>query len=232
MDGSVLGRRFRLDPRSEDGQTVTVIGVIATFTMNQPGGALRPALLVPLRQQPARFVSLAVHVKGDPADFAPRLSAVVREVDADTPAYWVRTYADAIREATFAERLLAKVFAALGVIALILAGAGLYGVMAFNVGQRTREIGVRRALGAQNSSVLRNLVSRVVWQLAIGLLIGLGLGLPFARMLSGAIPTIETSDALVVSVALVVLTMATLLALIVPARRALRVDPMIALRHE
>ena len=231
-EGSVIGRRFRLSPRQQDGPTVTVVGVVGSLWMDRPGDPWRPALLVPLRQQPARFVTLAMRVKGDPAAFAPRLSTLIREVDADTPAYWVRTYEQAIREATFSERLLAKVFAALGVIALVLAAAGLYGVMAFNVGQRTREIGVRRALGARSANVLRDLVVRIGWQLGIGLVIGLGLGIPFARSLSGALPSIETSYGLVVSIALVVLIAATALAVILPARRALRVDPMVALRHE
>jgi predicted permease len=231
-EGSVVGRRFRLSPRQPDGPTVTVVGVVDSLWMDRPGDPWRPAVLVPLRQQPARFVSLAVRVKGDPGAFAPRLSALIREVDADTPAYWVRTYDEAIREATFSERLLAKVFAALGVIALVLAAAGLYGVMAFNVGQRTREIGVRRALGARSGNVLRDLVVRIGWQLGVGLVIGLGLGIPFARALSGALPSIETSDGLVISSSLIVLIAASVLAVIVPARRALRVDPMIALRHE
>ena len=231
-EGSVLGRRFRLSPRQEDGPTVTVVGVVGSLWMDRPGDPKRPALLAPLRQQPSRFVSLAVRVKGEPASFAPRLAQLIREVDADTPAYWVRTYDEAIREATFSERLLAKVFAALGVIALVLAAAGLYGVMAFSVGQRTREIGVRRALGARNANVLRDLILRIGWQLGVGLVIGLGLGIPFARSLSGALPSIETSDGLVVSTSLLVLIAATVMAVIVPARRALRVDPMIALRHE
>ncbi|MEZ5463169.1 ADOP family duplicated permease [Dokdonella sp.] len=231
-NGSVVGQRVLLDPRDEEAHEVTIVGVVAGLTMEQPGGPHRPSLLVPLRQQPARFVSLAIKLKGEPAAFAPRLSELIREVDADTPAYWVRTYADAIREATFAERLLAKVFAALGVIALVLAAAGLYGVMAFNVGQRTREIGVRRALGARNASVLQDLTRRVGWQLSAGLLIGLGLGIPFARMLSGALPTIQSSQTLVVLTAVVVLSLATVFAVLVPARRALRVDPVVALRHE
>ncbi|MGB0135487.1 ADOP family duplicated permease [Dokdonella sp.] len=230
--GSIVGQRVRLDPRDEDGPEVTVIGVVADMRLTPPGGQPRPALLVPLRQSPSRFVSLAVKVQGDPAAFMPRLNELIREVDADTPAYWVRTYAQALREETFAERLLAKIFAALGVIALVLAGAGLYGVMAFNVGQRTREIGVRRALGARNSTVLQDLVRRVGWQLAIGLLVGLGLGIPFARMLSGALPAIQSSEALVALTTIVVLSLATACAVVIPARRALRVDPVVALRHE
>jgi len=171
-------------------------------------------------------------VHGDPAAFAPRLSDLIREVDADTPAYWVRTYAQTIREKTFTERLLAQVFGAFGAIALILAGAGLYGVMAFAVAQRTREIGVRRALGASAGSVLRDLATLTGTQLGIGLALGLALGIPFARVLAGALDSIEGGGVLVVLAVLLVLGLAAALAVAVPARRALRVDPMVALRHD
>jgi len=230
--GPVLGQRFRLNPREPSSPLLTVIGVVEGLTMSQPGTPVHPALLVPLRQQPARFVSLAVRVHGDPAAFAPRLSDLIRAVDADTPAYWVRTYAQTIREKTFTERLLAQVFGAFGAIALILAGAGLYGVMAFAVAQRTREIGVRRALGASAGSVLRDLATLTGTQLGIGLALGLALGIPFARVLAGALDSIEGGGVLVVLAVLLVLGLAAALAVAVPARRALRVDPMVALRHD
>ena len=136
-----------------------------------------PALLTPLRQQPARFVSLAIRVKGDPLAFAPALAEHVREVDADTPTYWVRSYDQVMRQATFDQRLLAQMFAAFGIVALILAGAGVYGVIAFNVTQRTREIGVRRALGASSRNVFSQILGRSGWLVGGGLAIGLGLGL-------------------------------------------------------
>lgn len=230
--GSVLGKRFRLSPRRADAPTVTVVGVVDSVQLDEPGGVRRPALFVPLRQQPARFVSIAVRVDGDPAAFSPRLADAIREVDADTPAYWVNTYAQAIHAASFSERLLARVFGVFGAIALVLAAAGLYGVLAFNVGQRTREIGVRRALGAPSTSVVRDLARRTLWQLGLGLALGLGLGIPLARLLSGALDKLAGIGAGVVVAAIVALTVAALFALLIPARRALRVDPMVALRHE
>ncbi|HET9033604.1 MAG TPA: ADOP family duplicated permease [Dokdonella sp.] len=228
----MVGRRFRLDPRDKDAALVTVVGVIPALRMGEPDNRLRPTLLVPLRQNPARFVSLGIHVKGDPAAFAPRLVEDLREVAPDTPAYWVRSYADAIREATFATRLLAKIFAAFGVLALALAGAGLYGVVAFNVGQRTREIGVRRALGASPASVLRDVLTRAGWQVGLGLALGLGCGLALARVLTSVLNSPGSSHALTIVGAIVVLMAAATIAVVVPARRALRVDPMEALRHE
>lgn len=230
--GDVVGRRFRLDARTADGPTLTVIGVIAPIKLNSPGDVAQPVMLAPLRQDPARFVSLAVRVRGTPDAFAPRLNAIMHQVDADTPLYWVRDYATVIREATFGERVVAQLFGVFGVIALVLAAAGLYGVMAFSVGQRTREIGVRRALGAPAGQVLRSIFGRAGWQIGIGLAVGVAAGLPLARLLSGALHSITTSDSLAVVTALAVLMAASAVAVIVPARRALRVDPIEALRHE
>ncbi|MGA9335627.1 MAG: ADOP family duplicated permease [Rudaea sp.] len=230
--GDVIGKRFRLDPRDKDSRLLTVVGVVPALWMDRPGEPTRPAMLVPLRQQPARFVSLGIHVNGDPAAFAPKLADDIRQVAADTPAYWVRTYAQAIRQATFSTRMLAKMFAGFGLLALALAGAGLYGVVAFNVTQRTREIGVRRALGAQPASVLRNVLARAGWQVGIGVTIGLGLGLGLTRALTSVLHSSGGINVISVIGALAVLIGAAAIAMIVPARRALRVDPMTALRHE
>ncbi|GAA0719668.1 ADOP family duplicated permease [Dokdonella soli] len=228
---SVLGRQFRLDPRDPKGTTVTVIGVIGTLTLDTPGQPIQPAMLVPLSQNVFRIASIAVRTQGDPLAFAPRLAEVMREVDADTPLYWLRDYPAVIRNMTIGERSVAKSFGAFGIIALILAAAGLYGVMSFTVGRRTREIGVRRALGAPTLPILRNVFGRSLLQLGGGLVIGVVAGLLFARQLTGSLQSIEATDSLAVLGALGVLTLAATLAVIVPVRCALRVDPMVALRN-
>jgi predicted permease len=230
--GDVIGRRFKLDPRNSDGPTVTVVGVFAALRLDNPGDVPHPDLLVPLRQEPARFVSLVVRLHGDPNAFAPRLNAIMRTVDPDTPLYWVRDFAAVLAEATFGEHVVAQLFAIFGAIALILAGAGLYGITAFSVGQRTREIGVRRALGAPARQVLRHLFTRTGWQLALGIVAGIVVGVPLAQVLTGSLQTINGVDALTPLIALAILAAAGLLAVLVPARRALRIDPTEALRHE
>ncbi len=229
---SILGRQFRLDPRGAEDTTVTIVGVSAPVMLNAPGSAPPPGLFVPLRQLPFKIASIAVRTRGDALAFAPHLAEVMREVDGDTPIYWVRDYAAILHSMSFSERTVAQSFEMFGLVALLLAGAGLYGVMAFAVGQRTREIGVRRALGATRWTVLRNLFARNLAQLAIGLALGLAVGIPFSHQLSASLRTIEPGGAGVVLGALLVLGGAAVLAVIVPARRALRVDPMTALRHE
>ncbi len=230
--GPVLGRQFRIEPRDPNGATVTVIGVIGPVKLNPPGDPPLPTMLTPLRQGLFRIASIAVRTHGDANAFAPRLNQIMHTVDADTPLYWVRDYAAVIRNVTFGERVVAQSFGAFGVIALILAGAGLYGVMAFAVGQRTREIGVRRALGAPPSRVLRHVFGRSLLQLGVGLALGLAAGIPFTRLLTGSLRTIQGNDLSAIGIALGVLILAAGMAVIVPARRALRVDPIEALRHE
>jgi predicted permease len=229
---SIIGRQFRLDPRGPEDTTVTVVGVSGPVNLDAPGGTPSPSLLVPLRQVPFKIVSVAVRTRGPALAFAPALADAMRDVDADTPLYWVRDYAEIRRSMSFGERVVAQSFTLFGIVALLLAGAGLYGVMAFAVGQRTREIGVRRALGASRGAVLRALFARNFVQLGIGLSFGLAAGIPFAQQLSASLRTIEPGGLAVVLGTLLVLACAAALAAAVPARRALRVDPMTALRHE
>jgi predicted permease len=229
---SVLGRRFRLDPRSPDSVSVTIIGVLDAVTLDAPGSAPPPTMLVPLRQSPFKIASIAVRTRGDAMAFTPRLVAAMKEEDADVPLYWIRDPSAVARSMSFGERTIARSFSAFGAIALLLAAAGLYGVMAFAVAQRTHEIGVRRALGASRRGVLRSLFARTFVQLGLGLALGVAAGVPFAHLLSTSLRTIAPGSVPVVLAALLVLAVAAALAALVPARRALRVDPMVALRHE
>lgn len=230
--GSVLGRRFRLEPDNPQGALVTIVGVIKRIQLDDLDDPVRPALLRPLRQAPERFVSLAMRTRGQPLAFAPRFNEILREVEPDTPAYWVRAYDQVIREATFGEYILEKLFLVLGGISLFLAGTGMYGVIAFNVRQRTREIGVRRALGAPSGTVLRSLLGRSAVQIGVGLLLGMALAWPFSRQLISSLHGFDADNPQVYAVVFGILVAAALFAIFVPARRALRVDPIVALRHD
>ncbi len=228
----VLGRQFRLDPRDPEGAMVTVVGVVGGLKLDGPMDPTLPSMLVPLRQSPFRIASIVVRTRGEPLAFSARLGEIMRTVDADTPLYWIRDFPGVMQNQTIGEHMVAQSFGVFGVLALLLAGAGLYGVVAFSVAQRTREIGVRRALGAPSRKMLRSLFGRTLLQLGIGLGIGLLVGVPFAQMLSGSLPGMATSNTPIILIVLGVLILAAMLAVIIPARRALRVDPMVALRHE
>lgn len=231
-NASVLGRQFRIDPSDADGATVTVVGVTESLGLVSPQEPRYPSMLVPLRQSPNVYGIIAIRTHGDANAYAPRLREIMRTIDADTPLYAVGDYAKFNHRNTANERQNAQWFGISGLIALAIAGVGLYGVMAFTVGQRTREIGVRRALGAPTALILGNLFKRSAWQLVVGIALGFLFGIPFAHLLARYSGSIEVRDPLVEVTVFLVLMLAAALAVIVPAHRALRVDPIEALRHE
>ncbi len=228
----ILGRSFRFDPRESTSAPVTIVGVVGSVTLEPSGAMPLPTMLVPFRQAPFKIASIAVRTRGDANAFVPRLHELMREVDADTPLYWVRDYTAVLNDMSFDERLVTERFALFGLIALCLAAASLYGVMAFMVVRRTREIGVRRALGAPAWRVLSELFARLVLHLALGLGIGLGVGVALSRLLSQSLPSIAAGSMLDLATVALVLASVAALAAAVPAVRALRVDPMVALRSE
>ena len=159
----------------------------------------------------------------------PRFQELLRIQDPDTPAYWLRTYEEVMRVAMAGERVLSGMFGAFGLAALVLAGAGLYGLIAQLVGQRTREIGVQRALGANGAAVLRNILRSTMPQVLAGIGVGMLLAVPFANRISSILPEV-TLDASAVLLLMLILGSVATVAVWVPARRALAVDPSVALR--
>jgi ABC-type antimicrobial peptide transport system permease subunit len=207
-----------------------VIGIVGAVALSEPTEPPQPAMLIPLRQGPFRVASIGVRAHEASAALVPQLNKLMREIDADTPLSF-HDYAAVVKGQVRTVRIVAGWFEVLGTVALMLAGAGLYGVMAVSVGRRTREIGVRRALGAPSRQILRDLFTRSIVQLVVGVAVGLAVGIPFARLLDDSlIATGYSSDPVVALSVVLVMILATVLAIIVPARRALRVDPITALR--
>ncbi len=227
-----LGQRLQTDPQSDDTDTMTVIGVVAPMHLEDADDPVHPTLLVPLRQHPARFATFAVHTRGDAAAFAPRLAEIVRSEHADVPVYWSRTQQRAIEMGRIGPVILTQIFTGVGLLALVLASAGLYGVLAFAVEQRTREIGIRRAIGAHRGEILGVVGRRVIWQVALGLGIGVILAVPWSGLL--AVPVMQTRgyDVVVFTIVVGVIVLVSAAAALAPLRRALRVDPIVALRYE
>jgi len=226
-----LGQKLKYAPDDPESKVLTVVGTFEQVQLEDVDDPHRPALFVPIEQNGSRFVTIATRVRGDPLAFAPRLAELVRGQNADTPVYWVRTQARAIEMGRIGPVLIAQVFSGVGLLALVLAAAGLYGVLSFAVTQRTREIGVRRAVGASQAAVVRTVGDRILWQLGIGLVIGCAIAWPWSSLLlDTAIEAERDPSTFLLAIGTIVL--AALFAAIVPLRRALRVDPLIALRHE
>lgn len=231
-----LDRTLVLYPGKSYAQKLTVVGVIQTLQLADALERPRPSLLIPLSQSagasPLHAVGLAVHTRAPAGAFRQHLTAAVHAVDPQAAVYRVVTQARMMQVSRLGLTVLADVFAAVGLIALLLAAAGLYGVLAFAVAQRTRELGIRRAIGAGNGAIVRTVAHQLAWQLGLGLLIGLVLAVPWSGMLAD--PNLHTrahDPAVFVPVLLVVIG-ASLVAALVPTIRALRVDPAVALRYE
>lgn len=227
-----VGQRVQVD--GDDGEWVTVVGIVGNFVTSSTDfyTGIQPAIFRPLAQTSPRFVSFAVAVDGDPN----RLRADVRDamlrVDADTPIYWLRTFDDVSAMAMFDQRLVAVLFAVIGTIATILTVTGLYAVLAYAVGQRTREIGVRRALGAQDNSIVRMVVGQGWRQYLVGTAVGLAVAVLFAQLLQAILIGVRSYDPVTFAGVVVMLGALALVSAWVPTQRALKVQPMVALRQD
>lgn len=232
-DEDPIGSQVALgDPDNPETEWRTVVGVSEAIFMDGIDDPVRPAALVPLRQKPNQRLTVAVHTRGDPLALAETLRETVREMDRDIPVYWVRTFNDWIWAGNFPGRSISILFSIFAVIAVVLAAAGIYGVLAYSVSQRTREIGVRRALGAVDGRILNMVLGQGMLQLGIGLGAGLLCAIGFARLLSSYLSGVSPFDPLTLTVVALILFAVALFASLLPALRALRVNPLEALRHE
>ncbi|AND69777.1 hypothetical protein ATSB10_23230 [Dyella thiooxydans] len=234
--GDALGRTLVLWPGRTQARRLTVIGVIEPLQLDRLLERSLPGLLLPLDQsvgqRPLHDVGLAVRTHAVAGRFERQLIDAVRAVDPQAAVYGVRSQAAAVAEGRVYLTVLTSVFGALGLVALLLAGAGLYGVLAFSVAQRTREIGIRRAIGAGHGAILRDSGRQLLWQLGIGLGIGLLLSVPWSNVLADpGLHTRAHDPAVFVTVFLLVAGV-SMLASLVPLLRALRVAPAVALRYE
>ncbi|MBB6185360.1 putative permease [Oleiagrimonas soli] len=231
-----LDQKLVLYPGKPWARTLTVVGVIQSLQMDSMLERPRPGLLVPLQQSatfsPLHDVGLAVRTHADASTFAPQLIDAVHSVDPQAAVYAVRSQADAMATARVGLVVLTGVFSALGLVALLLAAAGLYGVLAFSVAQRTREIGIRRAIGAGHGAILLDTGRQLFWQLGLGLGIGLLLSWPWSKLLADPGLHTRAHDPGVFVPVLATVIGISALATLVPMLRALRVDPAVALRYE
>jgi len=183
-------------------------------------------------QIPRRDLVLVVRARGNTANLAGLVERLAASIDSSIRPYAAMPYQDYIGAAFTVPRIAATMLSVLGLLALLLAVLGIYAVIATNVNERTREFGVRAALGAQPSDLVRLVLRRGVSLTLIGLVIGAVAGLAASRLLAGLLIGIGPGDLLTWSAVPLVLLGATGLACWLPARRAARVDPMIALRQE
>jgi putative ABC transport system permease protein len=227
-----VGHRIRIGGATSKEPWRTVIGVVPDLHVSGPDNDNRDGIYVPMAQSPQRFASIVLRTRGEPLAITERVREVVTAMDPDLPIYHVNSLAGAIRDETWFYRVFGVVFTVLGGVALFLASIGLYGVMAFSVKRRTREVGIRIALGAQLRDVLQLILAQGFRQVAIGLVIGLSLAAIASQAVRMALFRVEPHDPIVFGAVVVTLVLSGLAACLVPALRATRVDPLTAIRAE
>ncbi len=228
---SPLGRKISF---TAAGQNVTaeIIGVVGAVRPTGFDSEPRPEFYLHYPQSPASLITIFVRTAGDPAPQLSSVKAEIREFNRNQAFLSINTIAQLVDKTTAQRRFNLLWLSAFAVLALILATVGLYGLISFSTAQRTREIGVRMALGAQQIDVLKLVMREGIWLALIGVTLGLAVVAAASRIMKSLLFGVSSTDPLTFAFAAVLLTMVALLACYIPARRATKVDPLVALRYE
>ncbi len=222
----------RIGNGGQNGPWLQIVGVARDGKYFSIGETPTPFIYYPVSQGYTAGLTLVVRTAGDPKAAIGAIREEIRKLDANLPVYDFKTLEEHMGLSLFPARVAAGLLGAFGLLALTLAAIGIYGVMAFSVAQRTREIGIRMALGAQKGDVLHMILRQGLILAAVGLVIGLAGAFMLTRLLSSVLYGVSATDAVAFIGVSVLLSLVVLLASFIPARRAAEVDPMLALRYE
>ena len=225
-----MGRRIRM--RGAEAPPIEIVGVVRDGKYRTLGEEARPFVYLPLLQDYDGEATLIARTHGSPATVAALLQRRLAEVDPRVPVFDVKTMDEHLRFTLLPARLAAAVLGLFGTVALLLAGLGLYGVMSYVVSQRRREVGIRMALGARPTDVVRLVVAQGMRLTICGVVGGLVAALVLTRLVAGFLYGIRPTDPWTFAAVTAVLAAVALLACLLPARRAAAVDPIVALRFE
>jgi putative ABC transport system permease protein len=227
-----VGSRVRLLAGGEDAPWIEIVGVVADIKNNGLHRSTWPAMYVPLQQAPARRMTLLLRAAGDPLAMVPAARAALGDIDPDLPLFRLMSMQQVLDNRFWGETLTMNLLAWCALGALLLAVVGIYGVISYAVNQRTHEMGVRIALGARAGDVVRLVVRQGMALAAVGIVIGLLLGFGLSRGLRFMLFGVSGNDPMTWLSVVALLATVALLASWIPARRATRVDPIVALRDE
>jgi putative ABC transport system permease protein len=228
-DQDAIGKRlFVLDGKPHE--IAGVVGNARQWGLDRPAD---PEIYFPFAQTIlSAEATLVLRTSSDPADLADAVRLAVREVSSDAPVFRVKTMTDVVEASTAQQRFNMVLMTAFAAVALVMAAIGMYGVISYSVSQRTHEIGVRVALGASRGAIVKLVVGQGMALASIGVAIGLGAAFGLTRLLSSLLFGISPTDPATFAVISLILAGVALVACFVPARRATKVDPMVALRYE
>jgi predicted permease len=227
-----IGKRFGFN--ADKPAEIEIVGVVRDAKYGNLRDESPPTVYIPWLQElrGVGAVTFEVRTAGDPVASVTAIRQAVREVDPNLPVAAVRTQAEQANESLRMERLFARLLSLFGLLALLLAAIGLYGVMAYSVAQRTKEIGIRMALGAQRHNVLKLVISQGMILTLIGVVLGTGGAIGLTRLIKSQLFGVSATDPLTFVAIALLLAAVALLASYIPARRATKVDPLVALRYE
>jgi predicted permease len=228
---SAIGERLRL-PLREPGPLYEVVGVVSDGKYVSLTEAQHPFIYLPLAQMFRPRLTLHVRTTAAPAAFAAQVRDAVREVSPGLPTYNPATLADYMARSLARERTTARLLAAFSGLALAIAAVGIYGMLAYAVARRTRELGVRMALGARPADLVWMVARQGAVLIGTGVLCGVVAALVLTRLVKAYLFGVTPTDPLAFAAAVALLAVVALVATVIPARRATRIDPLLALRSE
>ena len=229
---SPIGKRIKLGAPDSKQPWITIVGVAGDVTHDVYDRLPRPVLYVPLTQSPKRWMDIGVRTAGDPLRLAPAVTAAIRSVDPELPITGMATLETWMHEQSVGLNYMAVLMGVFGLLALVLSSVGVYGVMAYVVSEQTQEIGIRMALGAARGSVLGLVFRRGMVTTLAGLAVGIAAAYALAPMIASLVYGVSPKDPATFIGIPLALAAAAGLAIYIPARRAMKIDPIVALRCE
>jgi putative ABC transport system permease protein len=235
-NGDPIGRRFMWGGFKPNSKTppkwITVVGVVGDTKLYGLANPARLEVYDPLRQDPNSDMNLVVKSRMDPAALTSEIRGAVASIDKDQPIFAIATMNQLKSDSVGTQRLTLVLLGLFSALALVLASIGIYGVISYSVAQRTHEIGIRVALGAQHEDVLRMVLGQGGKIALAGIAIGMAAAFGLTRLMASLLFSVSASDPLTFAGVALLLVLVAMLACYIPARRAMKVDPMVALRYE
>jgi putative ABC transport system permease protein len=231
---NAIGKRLKLGPADSKSPWFTIKGIVSDSAQGTLDTGIRPEAYFSLSQMAGRYrrMNLAVRTTVDPKSLIGSIQRAIREVDNNQPVYQIQTMNELVNDSVGTRRFALFLLILFASLALILAATGIYGVISYSVIQRTQEIGIRVALGAQRSDVLRMVVVQCMRLAFVGVFVGVIAAFGLTRLMTSLLFGVTPTDMLTFSLVTVSLLVVALLACFVPARRATKIDPLVALRYE
>jgi predicted permease len=229
-----VGKRFHFghSPANNPSEWIAIVGVVGDTRLYGLANPSRLEVYVPFRQSATDDMNLIVKSGNDAAALTSAIRHVVHSLDKDLPISGITTMKQLISNSVSTRRVTLILLGLFSALALVLAAIGIYGVISYSVAQRTHEIGIRMALGAQRRDVLRMILAQGANIAGIGMVIGILMSFGLARLMANLLFSVSAADPLTFAAVAIALALIAMIACYIPARRALRVDPMVALRHE